>query len=731
MQTRRETIPFGKITGISIYNPRGEMDADISSLAATIAARGLIHPLIVHPSHSALDDPGSFKVLDGGRRWRALLLSPPETVEVDIVEGDEPELRELALLPNVARRQLHPVDEYEHFAALEEAGMVVAAIARDFGITTRDVNQRLALGRLAPKIRDAWRAGKISADVAKAFAEGETHEAQTAVLDDLTDGEKDFDEYEIDPYDVKRRLQSDAIRPSAAEAVYLGEEAYRAAGGRVRDSLFEEEIIWLDGTLCKRMAREKMMREAEAIATQEGWGFIRFENDIAWNERVEEAKPDLIEAESTRVAEIDAKLSELFNTGDDPAAIDAESTQLEIEKETIVAKATLRAVAQAERANLGIVIDLADDGTRLVIRRGVKQRAPAAAGDAGDSDAASGRQGKSASSGNGADAGAGGVPSAPAPNPEEKPSKAARAVLDEAMTQGFAQAVRGRPDIALMIAVAYLGPTYSTLGVSSLAGGAEPYAEHKHELLKAIDGIGQDQALILCARAPQADLLAAFAECVSASLRTAPVGLSALAPFAEALALRGAALRGGFLSHLDYDAYFAAATKDAAIAAIAACDGEPASIEAKKKKKPDIAKQAATSAKDSSWLPDPLAWWTQIKPKDEVRVHAEDTRTTAQAMNDAIGADDDRKAYVASFLEKHCVRDGNATIKSSILRARYESVCERNGREPLSTNGFGDAIAAAGIEKQRRNKGVFYIGIRLREPADGPAQQPAFANAAE
>jgi hypothetical protein len=79
---------------------------------------------------------------------------------------------------------------------------------------------------------------------------------------------------------------------------------------------------------------------------------------------------------------------------------------------------------------------------------------------------------------------------------------------------------------------------------------------------------------------------------------------------------------------------------------------------------------------------------------------------------------DDANRHVFDFIMQHCDkgREGSS-VKSSILRARYETICEREARKPLSTNDFGNAIAAAGIEKERRARGVFYLGLELKQPA--------------
>jgi hypothetical protein len=317
------------------------------------------------------------------------------------------------------------------------------------------------------------------------------------------------------------------------------------------------------------------------------------------------------------------------------------------------------------------------------------------------------------------------------------PTKAARAVLDEAMTQGFAASIRTRPDLALLVAVAYLGPTYDTLRVSSLAGGVSPHDDVKHELLRALDGKHQDEALTLCSRAAQADLLAAFAEIVARSIDTKNLGLSALNPFAASLAHRGAALRAGFLSHLDVDAYFAGATKDAAIAAIRACDGETAATEAAKLKKKEAADRAANSAKDASWLPVPLSEWADVRVQttdgnpasSAVRAPSSDL---AQAMVAAIDDDEARARKLAAALDAFLAGpriawENAARVSASSLLRAFNAHAEVN----LNVNAFAGLLTKRGITRKRFAEGTFYLGLALKEPESLPATTQELAAAAE
>ncbi len=194
------------------------------------------------------------------------------TLEHEVIaesfEGAEADLREIAL-----RRQHHASGaairsrSMRPFAAMARAGFDEERIARDFGLGLRHVRQRLALGRLSPKILTAWREGKINAEVAQAYTAGDTHAAQEAVFDQFGSG------YHYPPQ-IRQKLRSDALSGQSKEALYVGADAYVAVGGRIEENLFEEEVTFRDGSLLKRLAREKLLAAAEAIAEKEGWGFV-------------------------------------------------------------------------------------------------------------------------------------------------------------------------------------------------------------------------------------------------------------------------------------------------------------------------------------------------------------------------------------------------------------------------------------------------------------------------
>jgi ParB family chromosome partitioning protein len=115
--------------------PRRRFDADaITSLAASLREAGVIQPLIVRP----LVD-GRYELIAGERRWRAAGEAGLETVPVLLRDDDEPQRLQTALIENVVREQLNPVEEARACATLVE----------DLGVTKDELGKRLGRSRAA------------------------------------------------------------------------------------------------------------------------------------------------------------------------------------------------------------------------------------------------------------------------------------------------------------------------------------------------------------------------------------------------------------------------------------------------------------------------------------------------------------------------------------------------------------------------------------------------------
>jgi ParB family chromosome partitioning protein len=315
-----KTISLNKLV-VSPRNVRRSSDEEADrQLKADIEARGLLQNLVV----SSVKKPrGCFAVEAGGRRLRALQALAeegklPAGHEVTCFILDDGEAaREASLAENFQRLSMNPADECTAFQQILEQGSDVEGIARRFGLTVRFVEGRLRLAALAPAIFEALGSGEISLDLAKAYAANPDHERQLHVFEQMNRGYGG-----AYPDSVRRMMTQATIRAGDRRALFVGEEAYVAAGGRVERDLFsdDDEARWLDIALLERLASEKLEQEASRLAAEFGLGFVRptLDSWIGYEHtkdlrRLELDRQPLTEEESTTVDGLEAEIQSLVD----------------------------------------------------------------------------------------------------------------------------------------------------------------------------------------------------------------------------------------------------------------------------------------------------------------------------------------------------------------------------------------------------------------------------------
>lgn len=148
--------------------PRLQMDdAKLTELAESIKANGVIQPILVRRTGS------TYRIIAGERRWRAAqragLLKVPVVVR-DVPEGSEKELLELALVENIQRENLNPVDEalaYQRLA--DDFRLTQEQIAAAVGKDRSSVANYLRLLKLAEEVRGDLASGALSMGHARAL----------------------------------------------------------------------------------------------------------------------------------------------------------------------------------------------------------------------------------------------------------------------------------------------------------------------------------------------------------------------------------------------------------------------------------------------------------------------------------------------------------------------------------------------------------------------------------
>ncbi len=160
------------------YQPRSDIrDQDLVELAASIQAHGVIQPLIVVRAGEG------YQLVAGERRWRAARLAGLSTVPVLVQDLAPAQMLELALVENLQREDLNPLEEAAAYHQLsKEFGLTHAEIARRVGKSRAAVTNALRLLKATDAVKKALVEGRISGGHARALVALENPEAQTAAL---------------------------------------------------------------------------------------------------------------------------------------------------------------------------------------------------------------------------------------------------------------------------------------------------------------------------------------------------------------------------------------------------------------------------------------------------------------------------------------------------------------------------------------------------------------------
>lgn len=302
-------IPLNRLSASKFNVRKANRKADIDALAASIAAHGLLQNLSVIPNGA-----NRFEVVAGARRLAALKsLSQSGAIAKDFAVLchvlDPEDANEASLAENVQRVAMDAMDEVEAFAMLSDGGATAEDIARRFGCGVRHVEQRLALARLSPKLKAAYRRGDLSLDAARAFCIVDDHAKQEDVF-------KALGHHVTHAPSVRSHLMQGAMRATDRIARFVGLEAYEAAGGRVTRDLFNEEDAYIDDpVLMTRLANEHLEPAREDLLSK-GWGWVnvnlghgRFEGGSV--ERIHPTRRPMTDEEREALAALDAKVEAL------------------------------------------------------------------------------------------------------------------------------------------------------------------------------------------------------------------------------------------------------------------------------------------------------------------------------------------------------------------------------------------------------------------------------------
>ncbi len=209
--------------------PRRRFDPEtLETLAESIAEAGVVQPLILRP----LTD-GRYELIAGERRWRAARQAGLETVPAVLRDEDEARRMQTALIENVAREDLNPVDEARACAALvEELGLSKEELARRLGRTRPAISNLIRLLDLPDDVLDLLATGELSEGHGRAVLQARGNDVRRRLARDAAAAGWSVRETERRAK-LAESPPAPAARPDADEAAALlgAEEALEEAFG--------------------------------------------------------------------------------------------------------------------------------------------------------------------------------------------------------------------------------------------------------------------------------------------------------------------------------------------------------------------------------------------------------------------------------------------------------------------------------------------------------------------
>jgi len=427
---------------------------EIESRAASIAAKGVLQPLVVEPERDEAGEPTGFYLVtigEGRRLAQALRASRKEirkTEPVRCVIDTLNDAAEISLDENVSRTDMHPADQFEAFRDLGmRKGWGPEEIGARFGVSAHIVKQRLRLGAVSPRLLAIYREDGLTLDQLMAFGVTEDHARQEQVFEQLS--------FNRSPPLIRRAMTEAKVHADDRRVVFVGVEAYAEAGGPIlRDLFTEDRGGWLeDVALLDRLVLEKLVGLATELRETEGWKWAQAHLDYPSRHGCLRVYPHRVErtpADEARIAELsaayDALTEQWAEVEDLPEDVEARFSEIDAE---LQAFGDGYGFDPEEIARGGVLLILGHDGQTRIERGWVRPEdvpAPVEAEepeDGGD-DAAAARDG---------DGDGGGVEDEEAEDALAPLSDKLIADLTAHRTAGLRDALAENPDVALLCLV--------------------------------------------------------------------------------------------------------------------------------------------------------------------------------------------------------------------------------------------------------------------------------------
>lgn len=176
-------LPISKVEP-RIDQPREIFNEEsLQELSESIAQYGLIQPITARKL-----DSGYYQIIAGERRWRAARLAGLTEVPVRVIEADDRRTAELALVENLQREDLNPIEQARGFRSLiEEYGLTQEEAAKSVGKSRPAITNAMRLLSLCPAVLELVEQGKLSAGHARALVPILDDKLQTAAANEVVE----------------------------------------------------------------------------------------------------------------------------------------------------------------------------------------------------------------------------------------------------------------------------------------------------------------------------------------------------------------------------------------------------------------------------------------------------------------------------------------------------------------------------------------------------------------
>lgn len=208
----------------SVFN-----DTKLEELAKSIASNGVVQPILVRPKG------GRFELIAGERRWRAAQLAGLTKIPVVVRDVPDDQVLEIALIENLQREDLNPIEEASGYRKLiETLGLTQETVAERVGRDRSYVTNYLRLLRLPEDIQDLLQSGRISTGHARTLLGLEQPDLQRRIARKIIEQDLSVRKTE----QIVREVQRPATRVAAATSVQSeGDANTRAAETKLRRRL--------------------------------------------------------------------------------------------------------------------------------------------------------------------------------------------------------------------------------------------------------------------------------------------------------------------------------------------------------------------------------------------------------------------------------------------------------------------------------------------------------------